>query len=271
MKKFSSISIAALALFAGQALAQGKVEVLWLGQAAMRITSPAGKVIMVDPWILGNPKTPAAWKNLDAVGKLDLILVTHGHGDHFADAPALAQKNNVAFWGPAGLNQSVVTLGILPANLSQRFGKGGTIEPFGAGGVKVTATHAEHSSEIVWKNPATGKDESHIGGEPVGFIIQLENGFKIYHMGDTGLFGDMKFIGEYYKPDLVLIPIGGHFVMSPQDAAYAVREWLKPKYAIPMHYGTIPQLKGTPEEFVKALGSSPTKIIVMNPGDRVEF
>jgi len=265
------LTVAAMTLHAGQAFAQGKVEILWLGQSAMRITTPTGKVIMVDPWILGNPKTPPAWKNLDAVGKLDLILVTHGHGDHYADAPALAKKNNVPFWGPAGLNQTVISLGILPPELSMRFGKGGTIEPFGAGGVKVTATHAEHSSELLYKNPASGKDETWPGGEPVGFIIQLENGFKIYHMGDTGLFGDMKFIGEYYKPDLVLIPIGGHFVMSPQDAAYAVREWLKPKYAIPMHYGTIPQLKGTPKEFIDALGDAPTKVIVMNPGEKIEF
>ena len=124
---------------------------------------------------------------------------------------------------------------------------------------------------MLYKNPTTGKDETWPGGEPVGFIIQMENGFRIYHMGDTGLFGDMKFIGEYYKPDLVLIPIGGHFVMNPQDAAFAVREWLKPRYAIPMHYGTIPQLKGTPKEFTDALGSTSTKVIVMNPGDKIDF
>src|SRR5260221_2199036 len=169
-------------------------------------------------------RSPPAWKNLDAVGKLDLILVTHGHGDHYGDAPALAQKNNVAFWGPAGLNQSVITLGILPASLSMRFGKGGSIEPFGAGGVKVTATHAEHSSELLYKNAATGKDETWPGGEPVGFIIQLENGMKIYHMGDTGLFGDMKFIGEYYKPDIVTIPSCGPFPMRPQRDPYEMRD-----------------------------------------------
>jgi L-ascorbate metabolism protein UlaG (beta-lactamase superfamily) len=129
---------------------------------------------------------------------------------------------------------------------------------------------AEHSSELVHKN-AAGKDEVHVGGEPVGYIIELENGFKIYHMGDTGLFGDMKMIGEYYKPDLIMIPIGGHFVMDPRDAAVATREMLKPRYAIPFHYGTFPMLKGTPEEYVQALGQSPTQVIPMKPGDKVEF
>ena len=262
----------AIAFGAGGALAQpGKTELWWLGQAAFRITTPGGKVIVVDPWLTSNPKTPAEFKNLDVLGKVDLILVSHGHFDHIADAPALATKNNAVVYGPAGLNQVWTTLGVLPAALSQRFGKGGTITPWGPDSVKITATHAEHSSEIVWKNPATGKDESHLGGEPVGFIIELENGFKIYHMGDTGPFGDMKFIGEYYKPDLILIPIGGHFVMSPKDAAYATREWLKPKFAIPIHYGTIPVLKGTPEEYTQALGSTPTKVMVLRPGDKVTF
>jgi L-ascorbate metabolism protein UlaG (beta-lactamase superfamily) len=262
----------ALALLAGSVLAQTpkKAEVLWLGQAAFRITTPGGKVIMIDPWMTSNPKTPAKWKDLDALGKVDLILVTHAHFDHFADAPALAQKHKVPMYGPAGLNSSVVTLGILPSELSPQFNKSGTIIPLGAG-IRITAVHAEHSSELSWKNPATGKNEIHVGGEPVGFVIELENGFKIYHMGDTGLFGDMKLIGEYYKPDLVLIPIGGHFVMGPKDAAYAINNWLKPRFAIPMHYGTIPQLKGTPEEFNTALGETATRVFVLEPGDKLDF
>lgn len=248
----------------------GKIEVWWLGQSAMRITTVTGKVIMIDPFITANPKTPPQYKDLDKLGKIDLILVTHGHGDHLGDAPALAKKHNVAMWGPAGLNQALITLGILPPALSQRFGKGGTITPLGPD-IKITATHAEHSSELLWTNPATKKAESHIGGEPVGFIIELENGFKIYHMGDTGLFGDMKLIGDYYKPDLVMIPIGGHFVMDPKDAAKATNEFLKPKYAIPMHYGTIPVLKGTPKEYMDALGNSSTKVFPINPGDKLRF
>ncbi|MBU0590100.1 MAG: metal-dependent hydrolase [Gammaproteobacteria bacterium] len=267
------LALAATALsLALPALAQnGKTEVLWLGQAAARITTPGGKVIMIDPWLRSNPKTPAAFKNLEALGKVDLILVTHAHGDHFADAPDLAKMHKVPVYGPAGMNQTLTTLGILPAELSPRFGKGGTIMPFGPNSVKITATHAEHSSELAYKNPVTGKDEVHVGGEPVGFIIEMENGFKVYHMGDTGLFGDMKFIGEYYKPDLLLIPIGGHFVMSPEDAAFAVKNYLKPKYALPIHYGTIPQLKGTTAEFAKALGTDAGKMLLVNPGEKVEF
>jgi L-ascorbate metabolism protein UlaG (beta-lactamase superfamily) len=273
LRQLLKAALAASILFAalGAAAQSGKTEVLWLGQAAVRITTPGGKVIVIDPWLRTNPKTPAAFKSLEALGKVDLVLVTHGHFDHVADAPDLARMHKVPMYGPAGLNQTITTLGVLPAELSPRFGKGGTIEPFGKDGVKITATHAEHSSEYAWKNPATNKDEVHVGGEPVGFILEMENGFKIYHMGDTGLFGDMKFIGEYYKPDLVLIPIGGHFVMSPADAAYAVKNYLKPKYALPIHYGTIPQLKGTPEEFAAALGGDAGKMLKVQPGEKVDF
>ena len=267
------LGVAALAAFLwtqSAALAQGKIETLWLGQAAWKITTVTGKVIVIDPWLINNPKTPAQYKNLDALGKIDLILVTHAHGDHIGDAPDLAKKHNVPLYAPAGLNQSLTTLGILPTELSVRSSKSGTVTPLGPD-IRITQVHAEHSSELLWKNPATGKDETHVGGEPIGFIIQLENGFKIYHMGDTGLFGDMRFIGSYYKPDLILIPIGGHFVMDPKDAAYATKEWLKPKFAVPMHYGTTPVLKGTPQEYIAALGKTSTKVMVINPGDRLTF
>ncbi|HEV2007744.1 MAG TPA: MBL fold metallo-hydrolase, partial [Burkholderiales bacterium] len=94
---------------------------------------------------------------------------------------------------------------------------------------------------------------------------------KIYHMGDTGIFGDMKLIGDYYKPDLIMIPIGGHFVMDPKDAAMVTRDFLRPKYAIPMHYGTFPVLIGTPQEYMQALGNSSTKVFPINPGDKLNF
>ncbi|WP_423194012.1 metal-dependent hydrolase [Cupriavidus sp. H18C2] len=256
----------------GAPVAAGKTEVLWLGQAAMRITTPGGKVIVVDPWLTGNPKTPAAFKQLSALGKVDLILVTHAHGDHLGDAAELAKLNNAPTWNGGGMGQQLVSLGMVPANLSQRFNKSGTVQPLGPNGPKVTAVHAEHSSELVWKNPATGKDETHYGGEPVGYIIEMENGFKIWHMGDTGLYGDMMMVADRYKPDLVLIPIGGHFTMGPQDAAIALRDFIKPKYAIPMHYGTSPMLRGTPAELKTALGNNPaTAVIVPEPGQKVDF
>lgn len=154
----------------------------------------SGKVILTDPWIMGAPLTPAELKNLDVVGKPDVILVTHGHGDHLGDALEIAKKHNVPMWAPAGLNQTLLTLALMPGNLVPRMSKSGTIEPFP--GVKITMVKAEHSSEMILKDPATNKDTSYQAGEPCGWIIELENGFKIWHMGDTGLFGDMKLIGE---------------------------------------------------------------------------
>ncbi|WP_194712823.1 metal-dependent hydrolase [Noviherbaspirillum soli] len=250
--------------------AEGKTEIQWLGQATTRITTPGGKVIVIDPWVTSNPKTPEQFKSLEAMGKVDLILVTHGHFDHFADAPALAKLTNAPVYGPAGLMQSVAALGILPASQAVRFGKSGTVTPIGAD-IKITQVHAEHSSELAHKNAATGKDEVHVGGEPAGFIIELENGFKIYHVGDTGLFGDMALIGSYYKPDVVMIPIGGHFVMSPKDAAYATKEMIKPRFAIPIHYGTTPQLKGTTAEYISALGQGQAKVFPISPGEKLSF
>ena len=266
--KIAAGMVAGLLLAASAQAQNGKTEVLWLGQSAFRITTPGGKVIITDPWLINNPRTPAQYKNLEALGKVDLLLVTHAHGDHFADAPAIAKLNNIPMYAPGGLNQQVTTLGILPGAQAPRFDKGGKVTPLP--GIKVTATRAEHSSILVWKD-AAGKEHAHAAGEPMGYIIELENGFKIFHMGDTGVFADMKWIAEYYKPDLVLIPIGGNFTMDPADAAYATRELLKPKYAIPMHYGANPLGKGTPKEYMDALGNSATKVYPLNPGEKVEF
>jgi L-ascorbate metabolism protein UlaG (beta-lactamase superfamily) len=250
----------------------GKTELLWLGQSAFRLTTPSGKVIVIDPWLKPNPKTPAEYKDLAKLGKVDLILVSHGHADHIADAPELALLNKARVIAPGDLNQTLATLGVLPPELLPRMNKSGTLTPFpDVPGLKITEVKAEHSSLYVWKNPETNKSEVHVGGEPVGFIIELENGVKIYHMGDTGLFMDMKFIGEYYKPDVLLIPIGGNFTMGPVEAAYATREWIKPKLAIPMHYGSNPLGKGTPQEYQQALGQSATRVLVMQPGDKISL
>jgi L-ascorbate metabolism protein UlaG (beta-lactamase superfamily) len=263
------IVAAACLAFAGAANAQAKIQLQWFAQSAFKLTTQNGHVIMIDPWLTGNPMTPPEWKNLDKLGKVDVILVTHAHGDHLGDSVEIAKKNNAPVWGPAGMDQELTTLGVLPANLAPRMGKGGTIEPFP--GVYVTQVHAEHSSELLLKDPETGKPTTYPGGEPVGLIIKLENGFTIYHMGDTALFSDMKFYAEKYKPDLLLIPIGGHFVMDPKDAAFATKEWIKPKMVLPMHYGTNPFLKGTPAEFKAALGQSTIKVLDWKPGEVKQF
>ena len=247
-----------------------KIEVHWLGQATTKITTLTGKVIVIDPFMTNNPKTPPAMKNLDALGKVDVILVTHGHGDHTGDVSELQKRTGATVLGPAGLIATMVDLGWIPAEKAVRFGKGGKVQPAGPQ-ITITQTRAEHSSEVTVTDPATKKSTTYPGGEPAGFIVEMENGFKLYHMGDTGLFGDMRLIGDYYKPDLVMIPIGGHFVMDPKDAAYATKEMLKPKYAIPFHYGTFPVLKGTPQEYQAALGQTSTQVFPISPGDKLTF
>jgi len=247
-----------------------KIEVQWLGQATTKITTLTGKVIVIDPFMVNNPKTPVGYKNLDAIGKVDVILVTHGHGDHTGDVSELAKRTGATVLGPAGLVQTMVDLGWVPGDKAVRFGKGGKVQPAGPQ-ITITQTHAEHSSEVTVTDPATKKSTTYPGGEPAGFIVEMENGFKLYHMGDTGLFGDMRLIGEYYKPDLIMIPIGGHFVMDPKDAAYATNQMLKPKFAIPFHYGTFPVLKGTPQEYQAALGQTTTQVFPISPGDKLQF
>ena len=256
-----------------------KVEVHWLGQASTKLTTLTGKVIVIDPFLTGNPKTPPQYKSLDALGKVDVILVTHGHGDHTGnlgrtdgqcDAGELARRTGAKVLGPAGLIATMIDLAWLTPEQGVRFGKGGRVQPAGPQ-ITITQVRAEHSSEITVGDPVSKKSTTYPASEPCGFIVEFENGFKLYHMGDTGLFGDMKLIGEYYKPDLVMIPIGGHFVMDPRDAAYATKEMLRPKHAIPIHYGTFPVLRGTPQEYQTALGQTTVQVFPITPGDKLTF
>jgi L-ascorbate metabolism protein UlaG (beta-lactamase superfamily) len=245
-------------------------EVKWYGQSAFKVDTPGGKVILIDPFITKNPKTPAELKDLGKIGQVDLILVTHGHGDHVGDTAQISKSTGAKVALNADMGHTFAALGWVPYERLIRFNKSGPIKPIGDD-IRITMVHAEHSSEVVHTDPDSKKKSVHPGGEPAGYIIELENGFKIYHAGDTGVFTDMRIISELYKPDLALLPIGGHFTMDPAHAAYAVRNFLKVQKVIPMHYGTFPPLKGTPEEFKKHLAGYSTEIIVMKPGETRSF
>ncbi|MEQ9362303.1 MAG: metal-dependent hydrolase [Rhodospirillales bacterium] len=246
-------------------------EVKWYGQAAFRIKTPGGKVIVIDPFITKNPKTPADDKDLGKVGKVDLILVTHGHGDHLGDTAELAKMTGAKVGVNADMGHTLRILGLVDGKQLVRFNKSGPINPIGPN-ITVTMTHAEHSSAIVHKDTA-GKEGIYPGGEPAGYVIRLEDGYTIYHTGDSGVFKDMELIHDLYKPDLVLICIGGWFTMDPRHAAYAVSKFLKPATVMPMHYGTFPPLKGTPDELKKQLADMGGKaeVVVMQPRDEKTF
>ena len=245
-------------------------ELQWFGQSAFKITTPGGKVILIDPFITKNPKTPEALKDLGKLGKIDLILVTHGHGDHVGDTAEISKMSGAKVAMNADMGHTFATLGWVPYDRLIGFNKSGTITPLGPD-IRITMVQAQHSSDIVYTDPATQKKTVLPGGEPVGYIIKLENGFKIYHAGDTGVFGDMQIIGDHYKPDLALLPIGGHYTMDPAGAAYAVRNFLKVSRVIPMHYGTFPPLKGTPQELKQQLAGYSCEVIVMEPGEKRNF
>jgi L-ascorbate metabolism protein UlaG (beta-lactamase superfamily) len=271
-------SVGALAL-ATALLALGKpalgqqVEVLWLGHATFRLTSMTGKVIVIDPFLKKNPRTPAKYRDLNALGKVDLILVTHGHQDHILDLEELARMSGAPVVAAYELALNLVSLGLIEGSRTIALNKGGTVTPLGPG-IKVHMVPAEHSSglDLNAVKPDFLKGIRFIdGGNAVGYVVEFENGFKVYHTGDTDVFGDMALIGRLYKPDLALVSIGGHFGMDPERAAYAMRELVKPKLALPMHYGTFPVLNRTPAEFKAALGTAPIKSLDVKPGDALRF
>ena len=230
----------------------------------------SGKVIVIDPFLTQNPKTPAQYKNLDALGKVDLILVTHAHGDHLGDAPDLAKKNNAPIVGPGGPEPVAAHARRAAGQSRAAHEQGRRVTPLGPD-IKITMTRAEHSSELVWKNPATGKDGDARGRRAHGFIIEFENGFKLYHMGDTGRL-------RRHEVHRRLLQAGPHHDShrrplrdEPPGRRGRHRDLIKPKHAIPIHYGTFPVLKGTPEEYIQALGQTSTKVYPINPGDKLTF
>lgn len=261
----------ATVLYAGLALAQ-QVEVLWLGHATFRLTSTTGKVIVIDPFLKQNPRTPQKYKDLAALGKVDLILVTHGHGDHVADLPELAKLTGATVVANYELARNLAALGLLDASKTIAMNKGGTVAPLGSG-IKVHMVPAEHSSssDLAAMKPDTPGPPHVEGGAPVGYVVEFENGFRIYHTGDTDVFGDMALIHRFFKPDLALVCIGGHFTMDPERAAFALREYIRPKQVIPIHYGTYPVINRTPAELKAALGNAPIKLIDAKAGEALRF
>src|SRR5690606_28717442 len=239
-------------------------EVLWYGHAATKITTEEGKVILIDPYISNNPATPEDLRDLSQIGQVDLILITHGHGDHVGDLAALAEQTGAQVATNADLARQFVDLGWVAEDKLIRFNKSGTITPLGDG-IRVVMVPAEHSSDLYHDGKLLP------GGEPVGYVIELENGFRIYHAGDTGVFLGMELIGAFYAPDLALLPIGGHFTMDPEDAAWALDNLLLIPQVIPIHYGTFGAIAGTPEQLKDALGESDIEVIDLKPGESRTF
>jgi L-ascorbate metabolism protein UlaG (beta-lactamase superfamily) len=224
------------------------VSVTWLGHASFRVDSPGGKRIYVDPW-LSNPKCPDGEKQPERV---DVIALTHGHGDHVGETVELSKQfspeivANVELKG--WLGEQGAPVGEVPGS-----NKGGTVE---AAGVKFTLVNAFHSS---------GSDDFTYLGEAAGIVTELENGTKLYFAGDTCVFGDMQLIGRIYSPDVAILPIGGHFTMDPREAGVAL-ELLGTKRCIPCHYGTFPLLAGSPDE-LRQQAPSEVEIIQLQPGE----
>jgi len=227
------------------------IQLTWLGHATFRIQTPGGKTILIDPWVMGNPACPANQREVKAV---DLVLCTHGHGDHIGDAVEIAKKHHPKVVGIPELCGWLGGKGV--ENLAE-MNKGGTqlVE-----GVRVTMVHADHSCGIL------DNGEFVYGGEACGYVMEFENGVRIYHAGDTNVFGDMKIIRELYSPDIAMLPIGDHYTMGPREAAYASK-LVAPDTVIPMHFGTFPLLTGRPGELAKLVPG--VKVREMKPGETV--
>ena len=232
----------------------------WYGHSCYEVLTPGGKTILLDPF-LANPKSP---RTADSIDRCDVLLVTHGHFDHMGDAVQLASRLRPVW--PCIHEMSLWLARRLPGGADAAIGmnKGGTVE---TAGIRITMVHADHSAGD-W-NP--GGETTLDLGEPVGFVVELENGFRFYFAGDTAVFGDMRLIRELYEPELAFLPIGGHFTMGPRDAALAT-EFLGVKHVIPIHYGTFPVLAGTPDQLrseLAARGLGDVEVHAPEPGGSV--
>ena len=228
------------------------LAITWLGHSAFRLRTPGGKEVLIDPWYTGNPSFPESARPKQA----DLILISHGHSDHITDAAAMAKHTNATV---AAIWEITSWLGAKGVKNLEPMNKGGTVT---VKGLRVTMTDARHSSSF---------DEDGIVylGEAAGFVVRLENGQTIYFAGDTSLFGDMKLIGELYRPDIAFLPIGDRFTMGPDTAATAAR-WLGVKQVVPMHYGTFPLLTGTPAQLKEHLAGTGIEVLELKPGETAQ-
>jgi len=229
-----------------------KMEITWLGHSAFEIISDKGLKILIDPFISNNPACNIPVEEIEA----DVILITHGHSDHFGDAMEIADRTGAKLVGNHEISLFLSKQGLEAVGMNT----GGSIQ---IQGIKFTMLDAKHSSSIDFV------EELVPGGSAGSFLITLEGGTKIFHAGDTSLFGDMeKVIGEIYKPDIVMIPIGDKFTMGPFEAAIATK-WISPKIVIPMHYNTFPVVEQNPTVFANFVMQMDPKIqtIVLNPGE----
>jgi L-ascorbate metabolism protein UlaG (beta-lactamase superfamily) len=228
------------------------IELTWLGHATFRITTPAGSRVIIDPWVMQNPACPDELKD---PGDLDVMLITHGHFDHIADAVDLAKSKAPQV---VAIPETASWLGSKGVENLVEMNKGGTVE---VGDIKVHMVHAVHSCGI------TDGDQVIYGGEAAGYVVEFSNGFKLYHAGDTAVFSDMELIGRLLEPDIALLPIGDHYTMGPRSAAEAVR-LLGVKKVVPMHFGTFPVLRGTPDQLREAGADiSGLEVLDLEPGE----
>ena len=224
----------------------------WLGHGTFLFVSPGGKRILVDPWLNGNPTCPESAK---AVGTVDIMLLTHGHGDHTGDVIPLARSTGARVVAPHELS---VYLGQKGLQAVTGMNHGGTLV---AGDIAITMVPAIHSSSVI-------EDDGRIvyTGNPCGYVIRFEDGLTVYFAGDTCVFGDMALIGEMYSPEIAFLPIGDLYTMGPEQAAKAA-SLIGARQVVPMHWGTFPALTGTPARLRELVGPHGVTVIDMKPGD----